>query len=101
MRTPIFTLLLLICLCVGTAHAEVYSGTCGADGDNLTWELSSDYVLTISGTGAMAEYNWDSPWYDYKEMINSYDDLVAEAEFKYELAKEEEQLKYLEEKENK
>lgn len=35
----------------------------------------------------------------YKEMMNSYDDLVAEAEFKYELAREEEQLRYYEEKE--
>lgn len=36
----------------------------------------------------------------YKDMMESYADLVAEAEFKYELAREEEQLKYLEEKEN-
>ena len=35
----------------------------------------------------------------YKEMINSYEDIVAEQEFRDELAKEEEQLKYLEEKE--
>lgn len=35
----------------------------------------------------------------YKDMMNSYADLVAEAEFKHELAREEEQLKYLEERE--
>lgn len=35
----------------------------------------------------------------YKDMMESYEDLVAEAEFKYELAREEEQLRYLEEKE--
>lgn len=35
----------------------------------------------------------------YKEMMNAYEDLVAEAEFKHELAREEEQLKYLEERE--
>ena len=35
----------------------------------------------------------------YKDMMESYADLVAEAEFKHELAREEEQLKYLEEKE--
>lgn len=35
----------------------------------------------------------------YKDMMNSYEDLVAEAEFKHELAREEEQLKYYEEKE--
>ena len=30
---------------------EIASGTCGAEGDNLTWTLDSDGVLTISGTG--------------------------------------------------
>lgn len=35
------------------------------------------------------------------EEERSYEELVAEAEFKYELAREEEQLRYLEEKENK
>ena len=35
----------------------------------------------------------------YKEMMNSYEDIVAEAEFRNELAREEEQLRYLEEKE--
>jgi hypothetical protein len=44
---------------------EPYKGTCGANGDNLTWLLSCDGTLTISGTGAM--YNWmtlaDRPWH--------------------------------------
>lgn len=35
----------------------------------------------------------------YKEMMNAYEDLVTELEFKYDLAREEEQLRYLEEKE--
>lgn len=35
----------------------------------------------------------------YKEMMNAYEDIVAEAEFKYDLKREEEQLKYLEERE--
>ena len=39
------------------------SGTCGADGDNIRWELGCDSVLTISGTGAMATYNSNTtPW---------------------------------------
>lgn len=37
----------------------------------------------------------------YKEMMESYEDLVAEAEFKRELLKENEQLKYYEERKNK
>lgn len=35
----------------------------------------------------------------YKEMMYAYEDLVAELEFKYDLAREEKQLRYLEEKE--
>lgn len=35
----------------------------------------------------------------YKEMMDAYEDLVAELEFKYDLAREEKQLRYLEEKE--
>ncbi len=47
------------------------SGTCGAQGDNLTWELSCDSILTIIGTGEMANYsNVPSvPWYSYNSSI--------------------------------
>lgn len=45
------------------------SGTCGAEGDNLTWTLSCDSVLTISGTGAMYEYYWNTPWMEYKDEV--------------------------------
>ena len=49
------------------------SGTCGADGDNLTWTLCDDGTLTISGTGAMAGWEniADIPWYSYQESITS------------------------------
>ncbi len=51
------------------------SGTCGAQGDNLTWTLSCDSVLTISGTGAMADYNnadnMPAPWFQYHTFIQS------------------------------
>ena len=52
----------------------VDSGTCGGDTyNNLTWTLSTAGVLTISGTGAMA--NWEStldiPWYKHRESILS------------------------------
>ena len=41
------------------ATGVVASGTCGAEGDgsNLTWALDSEGLLTISGTGAMKEYD--------------------------------------------
>ncbi len=49
--------------------SNVASGTCG---DNLTWSLSSDYVLTISGTGEMDDYSWgSSPWYSYAHNITA------------------------------
>ena len=43
----------------------IASGTCGADGDNLTWELTVDGTLTISGSGEMMNYSDSSvaPWY--------------------------------------
>lgn len=55
-----------------------------------------DYLdnLSLSELFGFLEYR-----NSYKDMMESYEDIVAEAEFKYELAKEEEQLKYLEEKE--
>ena len=51
---------------------DMASGTCGASGDNLTWTLSCDSVLTISGTGAMANYPaLNMPWKDYRTSIKS------------------------------
>ena len=66
----IFTFILALTVSVGTLFAE--SGTCGADGDNLTWDLT-DGVLTISGTGEMADYSGDddTQWYSYRTSIKS------------------------------
>ena len=44
----------------------IASGTCGAEGDNLTWEYSCDSVLTISGTGAMWRLTEEQAWRPYK-----------------------------------
>ena len=67
MRKKLFTLLLALVASVGIIFAE--SGTCG---DNLTWDLT-DGVLTISGTGAMDDYNnsMNVPWYNYRSSITS------------------------------
>ncbi len=45
-------------------------GTCG---DNLTWVLDNDRVLTISGTGAMFDFtaNSNTPWYPVHDSILS------------------------------
>ena len=72
MKHKILTLLLAIVASTSTLFAV--SGTCG---DNLTWELTADSVLTISGTGAMTNYSsWvivstRAPWYDYRSSIKS------------------------------
>ena len=45
-------LMATLCLCFA-ATAETQSGTCG---DNLTWTLDDNGVLTISGTGEMESF---------------------------------------------
>jgi len=53
----------------------IASGYCGGEGDgtNLTWELTEDGVLTISGEGAMAD--WENhtsvPWDGNRQTIQS------------------------------
>ena len=50
------------------------SGSCG---DGLTWILTEDYVLTISGTGAMTDYEaGTAPWYICRGYIR---ELVIES----------------------
>ena len=68
--------LMIASLLPATALAAdiVDSGTCGAEGDgsNLTWTLDSDGVLTISGTGAMKEYDpYKAPWYGSSSRVKS------------------------------
>ena len=46
---------------IPTGGTVVASGSCGAEGDNLTWTLDNNGLLTISGTGAMAS---DCLWED-------------------------------------
>ena len=70
----LFTFLLLSLLAASTFAATVDSGTCGAAGSNLRWKLSDAGVLTISGTGAMEDYDlWpnQAPWIYYTYPIKS------------------------------
>lgn len=55
-----------------------------------------DYLdnLSLSELFGFLEYR-----NSYKDMMESYEDIVAEAEFREECKREEEQLRYLEEKE--
>ena len=52
-------LVLALLLTFGATSATVDSGECG---DNLTWTLDGDGTLTISGNGAMDDYQRNAPW---------------------------------------
>ncbi|MDR0829464.1 MAG: leucine-rich repeat domain-containing protein [Prevotellaceae bacterium] len=58
------------------AQGVVASGNCGAQGDNLTWEITGSQLnnrtLTISGTGDMADFSGTSvPWFSYSGNIKT------------------------------
>ena len=61
-------LMIISVLPVSAAADAPKSGTCG---ENLTWTLSDDGVLTISGSGAMADFDYGAPWESYKSSIKS------------------------------
>ena len=72
----LLSLFLVLALCLGmiTFPAEaaevVASGTCG---ENLTWTLTDDGTLTISGMGEMTDYDSNNnnfaPWHDQRGSI--------------------------------
>lgn len=68
MKKQILCLLLLLCTTLTflpittNAAEEVASGACG---DNLTWVLDKEGLLTISGTGEMWDYEYKkAPWHN-------------------------------------
>ena len=76
MKTKLFTFLFTMVVSTSMLFAE--SGTCG---QNLTWNLTNS-VLTISGTGAMDNYFYESdygssnndvnaPWYSYGRRVDT------------------------------
>ena len=71
--TKKLSLLFLICILSAlNINAEVYEGSCGADGDNVKYSLdTSTGLLSITGTGAMKNYGSYSsvPWYSNKSYI--------------------------------
>ena len=66
------TLALLCTTTQAWGQTVIASGTCGAEGDNLTWTLTDDGTLTISGEGKMNNYySSDNPWYEEKGRIQT------------------------------
>ncbi len=50
---------------VSAAPTILASGEVGANGSNVIWTLTSDDVLTLSGTGKTADYSYGgTPWFD-------------------------------------
>ena len=65
----LFAALLLLALCIGASAA----GTNGKCGPSAYWSFdSSTGTLTISGSGAMNDYEYgDYPWMDYRNSIQT------------------------------
>lgn len=68
----------LICInndFMAEATTATVSGSCGAEGNesNLTWKLTDDGTLTISGSGDMKNYETPSsvPWYPNRSKITA------------------------------
>ena len=74
-RKKILGLVVFLCLFVfsGKAVLTSYAESGGTCGDNLTWTLSDDGTLTISGTGKMDDCvtSYSQPWHSESDNIKS------------------------------
>ena len=75
MKKRLLSILLVLCMVctllpVSAFAADITdSGTCG---ENLTWTLDENGLLTISGEGDMPNYEWSYPlWHANKDKIKS------------------------------
>ncbi len=67
------SLLGMFSLTASAAEATIIAqGECGAEGSSVQWKYDNTGTLTISGTGAMADFSVGaSPWYDYETEITT------------------------------
>ena len=74
MKKALVLLALLVAVCglltfSAAAESAAASGICG---ENLTWTLDAAGTLTVSGTGAMKDYNYKgAPWYQSRDSIKA------------------------------
>lgn len=74
MKKVLVLLALLAAVCgllafSAAAESAAASGICG---ENLTWTLDAAGTLTVSGTGAMKDYNYEgAPWYQSRDSIQA------------------------------
>ena len=78
MRKKLLPLILVCCMLaalfavsVTAADDIVASGDCGASGSNVKWSLDDKGNLSITGTGAMKDYNNGGPWTKNSSIITS------------------------------
>ncbi len=76
MRKKILSIFLVLCMVVTLLPVGAFADstpTSGKCGENLTWKLDGDGTLTISGTGAMEDYDYlndyYAPWMDFLASI--------------------------------
>ncbi len=77
--TSIIFAIAIFCGINANAATEVASGECGKNGDNITWVLDDEGLLTISGSGKMQDYTSryvvtvgivpETPWHLYIDDI--------------------------------
>ena len=70
MKKRLFFLCIIAGIFIFVLSASACAETGGTCGENLTWTLDNEGTLTISGTGAMDNYNNNS-WKDYNQKIRS------------------------------
>ena len=78
MKRRLLIVLCLLCMLMNLLAFSVSAETSGDCGDNATWSLSDDGVLTISGSGAIRDYIYEganlwplikAPWREYNSKI--------------------------------
>ena len=81
--SAVLAICMLLTIAPITAFASTGSGTCGDNGDNISWELDDSGTLTLTGSGAMRDYAYSSgggddvsPWREF-EMGNDIKKIVV------------------------
>ncbi len=81
--SAVLAICMLLTIAPITAFASTGSGTCGDNGDNISWELDESGTLTLTGSGAMRDYASSdyfgedvSPWREF-EMGNDIKKIVV------------------------
>ena len=76
MKKKVVSLTLVLCMLLSFMPIIASAATSGTCGDNLTWTLDNNGTLTISGTGDMDDWGYNSfPWYSKREGVR---DVIIE-----------------------